>query len=146
MNSVNLGLERHRGRESALQLLYQWEIGYRASVAFNEAIDFFWKVNPVPESRRVFADALVEGTIKHVEAIDPLLETNAENWRLSRMAVIDRLIMRMAVYELLFTDTPQLVVIDEALELAKTFSGDEAVSFINGVLDSIRRQLEQEDR
>lgn len=143
MTLENLGLERHRGRESALQLLYQWEIGHRTAVAFDEAIDLFWKVHPGPDSRRLFADALVEGTIKNVEAIDPLLETNAENWRLSRMAVIDRLIMRMAVYELLFTDTPELVVIDEALELAKTFSSDEAVSFINGVLDAVRRQLEQ---
>ena len=112
--------------------------------AFDDASDLFWSVHPAPESRRLFATALVRGTTQHLETIDPLLESNADNWRLSRMAVIDRLIMRMAVYELLFTDTPQAVIIDEALELAKTFSGDEAVAFVNGVLDSVRRKLDDD--
>ena len=138
------GLERHRGREAALQLLYQWEIGQGGMSAFDDASDLFWSVHPAPESRRLFATALVRGTTQHLETIDPLLESNADNWRLSRMAVIDRLIMRMAVYELLFTDTPQAVIIDEALELAKTFSGDEAVAFVNGVLDSVRRKLDDD--
>ena len=135
------GLERHRGREAALQLLYQWEIGQGGTAAFDDASELFWSVHPAPEPRRRFATALVKGTTEHLETIDPLLESHADNWRLSRMAVVDRLIMRMAVYELLFTETPQPVVIDEALELAKTFSGDEAVAFVNGVLDGVRRQF-----
>ena len=140
------GLDRHRGREAALQLLYQWEIGKVSTSAFEDASDLFWSVHPAPESRRLFAIALVKGTTEHLETIDPLLESNADNWRLSRMAVIDRLIMRMAVYELLCTDTPQAVVIDEAVELAKTFSGDEAVAFVNGVLDGVRRKLDDDTR
>ena len=133
--------ERHRGREAALQLLYQWEIGRFKETGFDEAIDLFWKLHPAPESRQVFATRLACGTTRHLGTIDPLIETHAENWRLSRMAVIDRLIMRMAIYEFEYQDTPVLVVIDEALELAKTFSGVQAVAFINGVLDSVRRAL-----
>ena len=137
--------ERHRGREAALQLLYQWEIGRFEETDFDEAIDLFWTVHPAPESRQVFATRLARGTTRHLATIDPLIETHAENWRLSRMAVIDRLIMRMAIYEFEYHDTPALVVIDEALELAKTFSGDQAVAFINGVLDSVRRALQARD-
>ena len=143
MTAVRSGPERHRGREVALQLLYQWEIGQRGiSDPDPDETELFWKVHPVPSSRKVFASALVEGTLDHLEMIDPLLEESTDNWRLGRMAVVDRLIMRMAVYELVYTETPQAVIIDEAIELAKTFSGDEAGSFINGVLDRVRRQLD----
>jgi N utilization substance protein B len=86
---------------------------------------------------------LVTGTTEHVAEIDPLLEASTKNWRLSRLAVIDRLIMRMAVYELLYSDIPGAVVIDEAIELARTFGGEQAVPFVNGVLDSVFRTLEQ---
>ena len=143
MTPVERGPERHRGRETALQLLYQWEIG-KGDVSGPDETELFWEVHPAPDTRRVFASALVNGTRAHLETIDPLLEASADNWRLGRMAVIDRLIMRMAVYELLYTETPRAVVIDEALELAKTFSGDEAVAFINGVLDRVRRQVDEE--
>lgn len=139
------GPERHRGREAALQLLYQWEIGHLEAAALEDASDFYWAVHPGPAGRRDFAGHLVSGTTSHIETIDPLLEANAKNWRLSRMAIVDRLIMRMAVYELLFCDTPRAVVINEALELAKTFSGDQAVPFVNGVLDSVSRALEEDE-
>lgn len=134
------GTERHRGREAALQLLYQWEIGCLDRERLDEAVDFYWTVHPGPESRRTFAHALVSGTVEHVDAIDPLLESHAQNWRLSRMAVVDRLIMRLAVYELLHSDTPVAVVINEALELARTFGSEQTVRFVNGVLDSIHRE------
>jgi len=139
------GPERHRGREAALQLLYQWEIGHLEIAALDEASEFYWAVHPGPAGRRDFASHLVLGTTSHIETIDPLLEANAKNWRLSRMAIVDRMIMRMAVFELMFCDTPRAVVINEALELAKTFGGDQTVPFVNGVLDSVRRTLEEED-
>ena len=142
MTVTDSGAERHRAREAALQLLYQWEVGRVDADALGEAGDVYWASHPAPAPRREFADKLVTGTTTRLDTIDPLLEEHAENWRLSRMAVIDRLIMRMAVYELLFEDTPVPVVIDEALELAKTFGGDQAVRFVNGVLDSIRRALD----
>ena len=136
------GVERHRGREAALQLLYQWEIGRLGRSELDEASEFYWTVHPAPERRQAFARALVAGTTEHVDEIDPLLEANTENWRLSRLAVVDRLIMRLAVYELVYSDTPAAVVIDEALELARTYGGEQTVPFVNGVLDSINRRLE----
>ena len=131
--------ERHRAREAALQLLYQWEVG--GAAGGSAARDAYWRAHPAPAARRRFATALLDGTTARLDAIDALLEPAAHNWRLSRMAVIDRLILRMAVYELAHTETPAPVVIDEALELARTFSGDGATSFINGILDGISRRL-----
>lgn len=135
-------VERHRGREAALQLLYQWEIGRLSLDELEEAAGFYWDVHPGPPERRAFAQGLAMGTATHVETIDPLLEAHADNWRVARMAVVDRLIMRMAVYELMYSDTPPAVAINEALELARTFAGDQATGFVNGVLDSVSRNLE----
>lgn len=146
MSAGRTGAERHRAREAALQLLYQREVGWAGSGGLSDASDTFWRVNPAPATRRRFATELVEGTTSRLDAIDALLESNAHNWRLARMAVIDRLIMRMAVYELAYTDTPTAVVIDEALELARTFSGENATAFINGILDGISRRLPAQDR
>lgn len=138
------GVERHRGREAALQLLYQWEVGALDQTGLNEAIEFYWSVHPAPEPRRKFAESLVAGTTAHVGEIDPLLEGNTDNWRLSRLAVVDRLIMRMAVYELVYSATPAAVIIDEAIELARTYGGEQTVPFVNGVLDSINRNLKEQ--
>ena len=77
----------------------------------------------------------------NVEKIDPLIVETAEHWRLSRMAALDRLILRLAIGEFLDGDTPRNVVINEALELAKTFSGDESAKFVNGILDAVKKKL-----
>ena len=138
------GVERHRGREAALQLLSQWEVGGLDQTGLNESIEFYWLVHPAPESRRKFAESLAAGTTTHVGKIDPFLEGNTDNWRLSRLAVVDRLIMRMAVYELVYSGTPAPVVIDEAIELARTYGGEQTAPFVNGVLDSINRSLEDQ--
>jgi N utilization substance protein B len=137
---------RRRGREAALQMLYQWEVG-RASA--HEAIATYWPVhdpeNELDEPLRDFANALVRGTIARVAEIDGILTAHAQNWRIERMAVIDRLVLRLAIYELLAeADTPARVVINEAIELARTYTGDEAVGFVNGVLDSVRKELKRE--
>ena len=134
--------ERHRGREAALQLLYQWEISGAGDM--DAAIESIWSLHPAPDQRRVVAADLAKGTADHLDVIDPLIVASAAHWRLSRMSVLDRMIMRLAVYEFLYASTPRPVVIDEALELAKTFSGEEAVAFINGVLDAIRRRLDED--
>lgn len=131
---------RHRSREAALQVLYQAEVG-RAGI--DAALETFWSLKPAPARQRAFATRLAKGTAEHLPDIDSLIVGSAEHWRLSRMAVLDRLIMRLAVYEFLYgDDTPRAVVIDEALELARTFSADEAVAFINGVLDDIKQKLD----
>jgi N utilization substance protein B len=138
---------RHRAREAALQMLYQWEIG-RASV--HEVMRTYWSIErpgeaPLSAPLQEFASDLARGTIEHVEEIDPLIAECAEHWRLERMATIDRLILRLAVFEFLHaTDTPRKVVINEAIELARTYSSDDAVKFVNGILDGIKRRLDKD--
>ena len=137
---------RRRAREAALQMLYQWEVG-RADA--HEAIVTYWATREsdeqLPDELRRFAEGLVRGTIERVGEIDKLLAARAHNWRVERMAVIDRLVLRLAVFELLTEpSTPAKVVINEALELARTFSGDESVAFVNGVLDGVRKDLQRE--
>ncbi len=97
------------------------------------------------EDSRAFASALAGGVAGTVEDIDPIIREAAEHWRIERMNVLDRLILRLAVHEFLHQpDTPAKVIINEALELARTFSTDEAIGFINGILDAVRRRLERE--
>ena len=94
----------------------------------------------MPEAAQQFAEHLTSGTIARLPELDTIIERHAQNWRLSRMAVIDRLILRLAVFELLHEpETPPGVVIDEALELARTFSEEDAVRFVNGVLDAVHK-------
>jgi len=136
---------RHRAREAALQILYQWEIGGRA--VDKSAETFFTRQWPdtddPPDELRGFATALATDTVDRMADIDPLIAETAERWRPERMAVLDRLILRMAVCEMLRDRaTPAAVVINESLELARTFSTEESVKFINGMLDAIRRKIE----
>jgi N utilization substance protein B len=124
-------------------MLYQWEVG---RVSPEEALERHWQIEQEgPElagTSRRFAEDLAEGTITHLPSIDARIEAQAQHWRLERMAVIDRLILRMAVYEFLYRpETPRMVVIDEAIELARTFSEQDAVRFVNGVLDGIHHTM-----
>ena len=153
------GAARHRAREAALQMLYQWEVG---RVSAHEAVRTYWPgrdappsdedehADAVPEAAvdeigRTFANALVAGTIARVGETDQLIGAHLKNWRIERVAVIDRLVLRLAIYELLTEpDTPARVIINEALELARTFSGEEPVPLINGVLDAVRKTLGRE--
>lgn len=136
--------ERRRAREAALQMLYQCEV---AGVDAEEALAAHGEIDQpgrlqTPEARE-FAARLVLGTERSVEEIDPLIAGCAQNWRPSRMAIVDRLVLRLAVYQLLhLPDVPPAVVIDEAVELARTFGGEESSRFVNGVLDAIRRKLD----
>jgi len=135
---------RHRAREAALQILYQWEVG-RTSIdqAAETFFDLQWNdAQPPAESLREFAVSLARDTVMRLDEIDALIAASAENWRPERMAVIDRLILRLAVCEFVRdTSTPPAVVINEALELARTFSSEDAVKFINGMLDGIRKKM-----
>ncbi|MGH9371184.1 MAG: transcription antitermination factor NusB [Vicinamibacterales bacterium] len=137
---------RRRAREAALQMLYQWEIGRTSP---GDTILAYWPAHEHPEElreqHREFANALLRGTASRVEEIDRLLGSRAQNWRVERMAVLDRAVLRLATYELLAeVETPAKVIINEALELARTFSGEEAVGFVNGVLDGVRQELNRE--
>jgi N utilization substance protein B len=137
---------RHRARAAALQMLYQSEIG-RAGA--HETIVTYWPASDpdgeIGDDLREFANRLVRETLTRLPEIDALLAAHARNWRVERMAVIDRVVLRLAVAELLTEpQTPPKVVINEALELARTFSGDESVAFVNGVLDAVRKALGNE--
>ena len=129
-------------------MLYQWEVG-RTSVS--EVLRTFWfheqeaDDGGLSEDLRRFAVGLLTGVTDAVGGIDPVIVESAEHWRIERMNVMDRLILRLAIYEFLHeVDTPARVIINEALELARTFSGDDSVRFINGILDAIRRRLGRE--
>ena len=130
---------RRQGREAALQILYFWEIGRAEPQAAIEA--FFAEHHPDADEEVVtFASRLVQGTVGEVEALDAVIAQHSHHWRVERLATIDRLILRMAVWELRHApETPAAVVMNEALELARQFSTDEAVRFINGILDSVKK-------
>ncbi len=133
---------RHRSRQRALQVLYQWDMTKRP---VEEAISAFYDTLYSDEGeekpgRDEFMEHLARGTSEMATDIDGRIAAKSENWKLDRMPVVDRNILRMAIYEMSRQETPAAVVIDEALELARQFSGEESVSFINGVLDAVHRQ------
>ena len=130
---------RRQGREAALQILYFWEIGRAEPQSAIE--NFFAEHQPDAEVDVItFATRLVEGTVAEVEALDAVIAQHSHHWRVERLATIDRLILRMGVWELRHEhETPAPVVMNEALELARQFSTDEAVRFINGILDSVKK-------
>ena len=124
---------RRRARELALQLLYQYELT-RAEPERMQADFDEWRGST--DGIREFADALLRGTLEHLEDIDCELEQQTAHWRLDRLAAVDRNILRLAMYELLYhPNTPHAVVIDEAIEIAKKFGAEESPRFVNGVLD-----------
>jgi len=136
---------RHQAREAALQVLYQWEVaGTPVARAAETFFTLQWATpEPPSDDLRRFATTLAQDTVDRLETIDPLIAETTERWRPERMAVLDRLILRMAVAELLRRDgTPPAVIINEALELARTFSTEDAVKFINGMLDGVRKKLD----
>jgi N utilization substance protein B len=134
---------RRKAREHALKLLYQLDV---APTGVDEALRLYWgSESPEPASAE-FAERLVRGVHEHREEIDGLIESHTFHWRLPRIAAVDRNILRMALYEFLYLpETPRAVVINEALEIAKRYSTEESSPFINGVLDGIRRVLEEGD-
>ena len=133
---------RHQARAAAIQALYLWEVG---RVGPGEALETYFREHQADagDASRALTETLVHGTVSEVAAIDPIIERHSQHWRLERLAVIDRLILRMAIWELQHEpETPAPVVIDEALELARTFGTDESVRFVNGVLDAVRKTIE----
>jgi N utilization substance protein B len=124
---------RRKSREYALQMLFQWDMGKQDP---SKIEDGFWKNAKAQPSTREFANQLFESAAARTEEIDPIISQHSQNWRIERMAAIDRAILRLALSEIRTTSTPTKVVINEALELAKKFSTEEASPFINGVLDA----------
>jgi transcription antitermination protein NusB len=133
---------RRKARVCALQMLFQFDV---TKPRIDELAQMYWDSfgEEFGEVDEEFANRLALGTISHIESIDELIKQRAENWRISRMAIVDRNILRLAIYEFLYEeDTPKTVIINEALEIARRFSTFEATQFINGILDAIKRDLE----
>ncbi|HJT87395.1 MAG TPA: transcription antitermination factor NusB [Bryobacteraceae bacterium] len=131
---------RRRSRQRALQILFLLD-ARKQSV--EDAINAFYDTLYSEEhpEREPFVDELVRGTVQHLEEVDSRITRHAEHWRMDRMPAVDRNILRLAVYEMIFAGTPAAVAIDEALELARKFSNEESVQFVNGVLDAVHREL-----
>jgi len=133
---------RRKSRQRALQILYLWDFRRQP---LPEAIDAYYDTLYSEEqpARDAFAADLVRGVVEHIAEIDERIARHAEHWRMERMPAVDRNVLRLAVYEMTHGGTPAPVTIDEALELARKFSSEESVQFVNGVLDAVRREISQ---
>lgn len=135
--------ERRRGREYALQILYQLDV---SPVALEECLEGFWEGRQVKSAVKQFAEKLVRGVMDNRDRLDGVLSGISHHWRLARMAVVDRNVLRLALFEMAFeSETPPVVVINEAIEVAKKFGDDDSGPFINGILDAVRLRLERNE-
>jgi N utilization substance protein B len=131
--------KRTKARERALQALYQIDV---AAADLDESLARFWKsFEPVEREVRAMAEALVRGVARHRREIDDVIEAVSTNWRLDRMAKVDRNVLRLAVFELRWSDVPVKVCINEAIELGKKYGSESSGAFVNGVLDRIAAGL-----
>jgi transcription antitermination protein NusB len=129
---------RRKARELALQMLFQFDMAGNDPQAI---IETFEDLHRVRDNVRLFAEGIFIGTVQQMGEIDEIISAQADNWRLERMAAVDRNIIRMAIYELKFVEgTPKLVIIDEAIEIAKKFGTEKSSQFINGILDGILKR------
>jgi transcription antitermination protein NusB len=121
-----------------MQMLFQWDISHQEPKRLEEK---FWPGAKAADGTREFANQLFEGAAHEAKELDELIVKHAENWKLERMAILDRAILRLAMHELRTSDTPPKVVINEAVELAKKFSSEESGAFVNGILDPFQKTL-----
>jgi len=124
-----------------MQMLFQWDMSQQDPAKLES---IFWKGAKGAAQTRTFANQLFEGAAHDAKELDEIIAKHAANWRLERISAIDRAILRLAMHEMRTTDTPAKVVINEAVELAKKFSTDEAGAFVNGILDTYRKSLNVE--
>ena len=135
---------RRKARECALQMLFAADV---AQTAPDDLVKAYWAElgeTDIEDSAREFATRLAVGTLAHTNELDERIRVRAEHWRIARMAIVDRNILRLAVYEFLHETTPRTVAINEALEIARRFSTYEATQFINGILDAIKRDMDEQ--
>jgi len=131
-------MKRRKAREHALQILFQLDV--RREKPSAAVLKHFWNEYDVDDEIRAFAEEIVKGAYKHLPKINDLIHQCAKNWSLDRMAVVDRNVLRMAIYEILYrVDIPTSVTINEAIEIAKKFGTDESGAFVNGILDKVAR-------
>ena len=131
---------RRKSREYALQMLFQWEMGKQDPSRVEAG---FWANARAQSSTRVFANQLFENAAARAEELDAIISLHSRNWRIERISAIDRAVLRLAIAELRSAGTPGKVVLNEAVELAKKFSSEEAAAFINGILDAVLKSSEK---
>jgi len=122
-----------------MQMLFQWDMSEQAPAKLEAK---FWESARAADKTREFANQLFEGAAREVQALDEIIAGHCVNWRLERLAAIDRAILRLAIHEMRAAETPGKVVMSEAVELAKKFSSEESGAFVNGVLDSAHKSLQ----
>ena len=132
---------RTKSREFAMQMLFQWDMSQQD---ISRLESNFWKGAKAAAPTRAFANQLFEGAAHDAKDLDEIIGKHAANWKLERISAIDRAILRLAMHEMRATDTPAKVVINEAVELAKKFSSEDAGAFVNGILDTYRKTLNVE--
>jgi len=133
--------KRSKSREIALQVLYQIDMSDGDA---EEVFNLFWHHFTPSDDLKDFTQLIVEGVQHHREEIDAIIEHYSEHWRLKRMTIVDRNILRLAIYELLFSaDVPTKVVLNEAVELGKKFGSHKSGSFVNGILDKVAHRIER---
>jgi N utilization substance protein B len=127
-----------KSREFAMQMLFQWDMSQQDTKKLEAK---FWRSAKAADGTRAFANKLFEGAVEEATTLDELITKHADNWRFERLSSIDRAILRLGIYELLFVATPGKVVLNEAVDLAKKFSSEEASGFVNGILDAVHNSL-----
>ena len=121
-----------------MQMLFQWDMSQQDPAKLEAK---FWRTAKAADNTRTCANKLFEGASKEVAELDGLIVQHAENWRLERLAAIDRAVLRLAIYELRTAETPPRVVLNEAVDLAKKFSSGDSGAFVNGILDAVHKTL-----
>jgi N utilization substance protein B len=136
--------KRHRAREAVIQYHFWRDLQHGETP---ERIEDFWEFCPATDRVREFAQPLIEGMVTHRDELDERIRKYCENYNLDRISVVDRNVLRLAIYEMLYRDDiPPVVSINEAIELAKTFGGAESGKFVNGILDRVRKDLDRPAR
>ena len=131
---------RRRAREDTLRILFQLEFD---NTPLENMLTQYWDIRKASEDIKEYSTWLAQGIVSHQDEIDNIIQSVSEHWRISRMALVDRNILRIAIFELLFEENiAPAIIINEAIEIAKKYSGNDAATFVNGILDTVRKNLE----
>lgn len=134
---------RRKSREAALQLMFQYDL---SGLCGRSEMDHFWRENPTDDDTQRFTEILLQGTLNDLATLDHTIGQFSANWKLHRMAAVDRNVLRLAVYELTqCPDIPMRVTLNEAIEIAKKFGSEDSGAFINGILDQVARSVKKSD-
>ena len=147
--------KRRKGRILAFQALFAWETAGDKEQALKDLLDFSWaekkppvesekKTEPNEDDSVLFSRLLVAGTVENISAVDAMIRNHLVNWDFSRLTNADKALLRLSVYELLFKTAPPRVVIDEAVDISREFGTDDSYRFINGVLDGVKKTIQDE--